>query len=237
MTTTATTDDRASGLLVRLAEARTEQPTGSLADTLQRLIGKRRSEQRGLIELIEAMVSADERLRVVAPSISSLLRAGLIAQDVTTALAGDPTIVADSEDRLAPDDVLRMARVRGEAEAGILQRPMYEGPALARLLGSSSHNTREFASSVRRRGDVVALPHGNRYVFPAFQVNPARGEVWPIVAEINRTLGAVDNPWAAASFWFTPDSYLGRAPADLVSEPLRAGDLRLAAQRALAPID
>lgn len=73
-------------------------------------------------------------------------------------------------------------------------------------------------------------------MFPAFQVNPSRREIWPVVAELNRRLGAADDPWVVASWWFTRDSRLGAEPHALVSDPARADDLRRAAARELAAI-
>jgi len=104
------------------------------------------------------------------------------------------------DDALSADDVLRIARVRGQAEAAILAEPAFDASRVAEALGSSSKNPREFARQARGRSSLVALRHGNRYVFPAFQFNVGRREVWPIVAEVNALLGAAEQPWAVASF-------------------------------------
>jgi len=138
---------------------------------------------------------------------------------------------------LTPDDVPRIARVQGEAEASVLRHEMIEASALARLLGSTAANPRRFVRSLRTRGEVVGLPRTGGYLFPAFQVNARRREVWPIVAELNRLLGAKDDPWAVASWWFTRDSRLGAVPYELVTDPSRANDLRGAAARELAAVD
>jgi hypothetical protein len=137
---------------------------------------------------------------------------------------------------LTPDDVLRIAGVQGEAEASVLRHEMLDASALARLLGSTSANPREFVRSLRTRGEIVGLPRTGGYVFLAFQVNALRREVWPIVAELNRLLGARDDPWAVASWWFTRDSRLGTEPCELVTDSSRADDLRRAAARELAAV-
>ena len=73
---------------------------------------------------------------------------------------------------------------------------------------------------------------------PEFQFDAAtRTRLLPIVADINAMLGADSDPWAVASWWITPDSYLGgKAPADLVEDVGQRRALRMAARRELAPI-
>ncbi len=135
-----------------------------------------------------------------------------------------------------PEDIARIARVQAEAEASVLRHDLLGASAIARLLGPTSANPREFARSLRTRGDLVGLARPGGYVFPAFQVDPKRREIWPVVAELNRRLGAADDPWAVASWWFTRDSRLRAEPHTLVSDPARADDLRRAAARELAAI-
>jgi hypothetical protein len=71
---------------------------------------------------------------------------------------------------------------------------------------------------------------------PKFQFDAA-GRLLPVVAEINTMIEADSDPWAAASWWISADSYLGgRAPADLVGSDDKHRELRIAARRFLAPI-
>jgi hypothetical protein len=229
-------EERERGFASRLAEAVSE-PSLPLGEAIRRLIGRRRANREEMVRLIEVLVESDDEFRLVSGTVSSLLRSTLAAENVRASLAGEAAFVDVDEDVLTSDDVLSVARVQGEAEGSILRHAMVEASALARLLGSTSSNPREFARSVRSRGDVVALPRPSGYVFPVFQVHASRKEIWPIVAELNRLLGAVEDPWAVASWWFTRDSRLGAAPYTLVDEPGRADDLRLAAARELAPVD
>lgn len=229
---------RAKGFLARLVEAVNKGEAASVNSVLHHALGGRRREREEMVVLIEKMVEADPALRLVAPTVSSLLRTSIASEEVRNALAGTPTLVTDLEDeRLTSDDVLRIARIRGEAEASILRQPMFESSVLARALGSSSSNPREFARVARARGDVIGLPRPKGHVFPVFQVDRARGEVWPIVVEINHLLGANEDPWGVASWWFTEDPILETEPYRLVSDPRRAEDLRRAARAALAAVE
>jgi hypothetical protein len=237
MSTTRTAhEDQERGFLTRLIETMNERSL-SLSAAARNLVSGLRREREHMVSLIETLVESDEQFRLISPSVSSLLRSSLASGDVRAALVGERAITELDDEILTSDDVLRIARVQGEAEASILRHEMLEASTLARLLGSTSANPREFARSVRMRGDVVGLPRPGGYLFPAFQVNRARREVWPIVIELNRLLGAREDPWAVASWWFTRDSRLGAEPYRLMSDPARADDLRLAAARELAPID
>ncbi len=238
-TGTVTASERqARNFLSRLIDAANRKgATDSPVDVTRTALRGRREERYGMVALIEQMVEADDSLRSVGPTVSSLLRTSLAAEELTKSLAGDGTMVDDVEELLTADDVLRIARVRGEAEAGILRHPMLDSSGLARALGSSSSNPREYASRVRARGDVVGLPRANGHVFPAFQVDVTRGRVWPIVVEINHRLDAKEDPWGVASWWLMSSPELGVEPYRLVSDPAREGDLRHAAALALAIVE
>lgn len=243
MGTARSMESRKTSLLEQVAEIARHPGPGSFTERLRAAIfvpsrpGSRRSAHEALVEIIEDLVAADEELALVGPSIASLLRSSLAADGVTATFAGEPADGEDFDDVLSPDDVLRIARVRGQAEAAILAEPALEAGRVAEALGSSAKNPREFARQLRKRPSLVALRRGNRYIFPAFQFNEGRKEVWPIVAEINALLGAAEHPWAVASFWFSPDAHLGGTrPADLVADPARADDIRQAARRELAPV-
>lgn len=236
MTVRPVPEGRERGFVSRLNDAVSE-PSLPVGEAIRRLLGGRRANREEVVRLIETLVEADDEFRLVSGTVSSLLRSSLAAEDVRASLAGEAAVVDLEEVELTSDDVLRIARVQGEAEGSVLRHDMVEASALARLLGSTSSNPREFARSVRSRGDVVALPRPGGYVYPLFQVNASRREIWPIAAELNRLLGAVDDPWAVASWWFTKDSRLGAEPHALVGEPARVDDLRRAAARELAPVD
>lgn len=192
------------------------------------------ADRLAVVALIEEMVAADPLLAQTAPSVSALLRSAVASEAVTAAFA-QATTTDDPDDAWVPDDVLRIARVRGQAEAAILHELMFDAPRTARAMGSRSSNVREYARQLRAKPGVLALPVGNRFVFPSFQFDEPRRRLWPIAVELNELLGAADDPWGAAGFWYGTDTRLGARPADLVWDDTRAADLRAAAARELAP--
>ena len=226
-------------LIGRIAQAAEGPPTRTFQERLRELVGGQDTERRELVVLIDELVTSSVDLATVAPTISALLHSQLAADAVTATFLGEDGTVAPAEvdEQLTPDDVLRIARVRGQARAGVLDEPMLDAAGLAAALGSSATNPREFARSWRGRPGLLALRRGHRFVFPAFQFDRPRNRIWPIVAEINGLLDAQQEPWAVASFWFTHDSSLGARPADLVGDAHAATALQQAAMRELAPID
>jgi hypothetical protein len=227
-------DDRA--LLGRLVQA-TREGSVPVSDAIRQIVGQRRVNREHLVRLIETLVESDQELQIVSGSIRSLLRSSLAAESVRDSLAGDAAIEDQDDTMLTPDDVLRIARVQGEAQASVLRRDLVDAARFARSLGSKAENPREFARSVRMRGDVVAIPRAGGFLYPGFQIDIVRGALWPIVKEINHRLGAKDDPWGVASWWFTPDSRLGGEPAAFVGDPTKEPELRAAAARELAPLD
>lgn len=237
MSSFRTTHDRRRSLVERLAEiARDNQGGGTFDQRVRSWLIGRPDERETLADFIEELVASDPRLDVVGPTVIQLLRSSTAAAGVTAAFAGDQPGQEDVDDSLGPDDVLRIARVRGQAQASIFDEPRLEAAQVAEVLGSSSRNPREFVRQVRGRSSVLAVRLGNRYVFPAFQFNTARHEIWPLVAEVNALLGARDEPWAAASFWFSPNPDLDARPADLVADGDRSEEIRQAARRDIAPV-
>lgn len=222
-------------LLRELLEVAEKSDRGSFLGRMRAHFDRRPRERRIFAQLIEELVSVDSDLSEVAPTIGTILRSRIAAENVRATFSSE-TLDEDLDDSLSADDVLRIGRVRGQAEAAILETPMLTAAEVGRVLGSKSKNPREFARGLRERGDVVALRSGSRYLFPAFQFCEARHEVWPIAAEVNRALGAHDDPWGVASFWLTRDGYLDSSPADLVEVRARADDIRKAAAREMAPV-
>lgn len=219
----------------RLATATSETSGVARAERLRHDLVSGTADRVALVGLIEEMVAADPLLASTAPSVGALLRSALASEAVTATFAQ----VQESDelaDSYAPDDVLRIARVRGQAEAAILSEVMFDASRAARAMGSRSSNMREYARQLRARPGVLSLPLANRFVFPSFQFDEPRRRLWPIAVEINEALGATDDPWGVAGFWFGVDPHLGARPADLVTDGSRMDDLRAAAARELAPV-
>ena len=127
-------------------------------------------------------------------------------------LAGEPLEVHTESDRL-----LRDQRIRAEAHAAVLDQDFLDSSAVGVALGASGVNKREAASDLRRAGALLGVPVRNRYLYPSFQFDAARAQVHPVVAQVNRLLGAADDPWGVASWWISDHPRLnGARPRDLV---------------------
>jgi hypothetical protein len=61
---------------------------------------------------------------------------------------------------------------------------------------------------------ILRLPDGA----PAFQVDES-GQLRPVVASINQLLDAATDPWAAADWWFLPNTWLhGQCPYQMLRQ-------------------
>ena len=148
----------------------------------------------------------------VAAELASALRvAGGTADDVSRAIAGEPKL-------LTARDVLDDARLEGEAARWVLDEPVLDATEASKLLGSRARkNARQHANKLRQQGSLLGVPHGNGYLYPAFQIDARRRRIHPAVEQVNAALDAARDPWGVASWWVTPKERLGgRRPCDLV---------------------
>lgn len=152
-----------------------------------------------------------------------LVRMALTTEDEVERLSGGPTRV-----REAIDDAFTDLRIRTEARRAVLDVPMLRSGGVAAALGLRGVNTREAASDLRRRGVLLGVAPSastRSYLYPSFQLDPVERRVVPVVAAVNRHLGALEDPWGVASWWVSPHPRLsGNAPMDLVGTD-RVGDL------------
>lgn len=142
-------------------------------------------------------------------------------------LAGGPRRVVTAAD-------LHQVRIASEAIAAVWREDVLEPGQAALALGAKQTN-REKVSALRRHSSLLGLPRDRGYLYPAFQIDTDRREVYPDVRAVNETLGAEADPWGVASWWFTINDRLAARPADLVGTS-RAGELIEAAKAVTAPI-
>ena len=168
-----------------------------------------------------------------AAEVATLVRMALTADEQVERLSGGPTRVHE-----ALEDAFTDLRIRTEARRAVLDIPMLRSSAVAEALGLSGVNTREAASGLRRRGVLLGVAPSastGSYLYPSFQLDPVERRVIPVVATVNRHLGAVDDPWGVASWWVSPHPRLGgAAPMDLVATA-GADDLLVLAGVSAAP--
>ncbi|MFD1813615.1 hypothetical protein [Rhodococcus gannanensis] len=153
-----------------------------------------------------------------------------VRDDVTALLAMSPTLAHTQERAVANPAAAAVARTRIVASAlGAIvdQHDMLDSTAVSRILGKSA-TSRNTASRLATSGSVIALPAPGQKLYPAFQFDAARQEVRPIVRELNRRLGAKDDPWGVASWWLSPTDFADdpRSPAELAVAGDHDEDLR-----------
>ncbi len=157
------------------------------------------------------------------------MESALNAQDAVAAMSGGPTEVLTL--------IHRENVVRAGARNKVLDEPMLEAEGVADVLGSRSVNRKQSASRNRRGGALLGVPVANRYLFPAFQFDVAHQRIHPTAVEVNRLLGAADDPWGVASWWVSPNARLkGRRPADALAEKGCDDEVFGAARAVIAPI-
>lgn len=152
----------------------------------------------------------------VGPGRASELGALIVAvltEDMTVeSQAGSPANV-----RTHLDDELRRTLIRSAAHRAVLAETLLDSGAVAQALGRAGQNSREAASTLRRAGKLLGIPHQRRYLYPAFQFDLGARRLRPAVARVNQELGAVDDPWGVASWWVSSHARLrGRTPKDLL---------------------
>ena len=229
-----TADEETRQFLVALGdEVSRAEPNEDLRDLMRRVQIDLQADRSVMVRLLDSLMQSDAVLSPVATTLDTWIRSAIAASIAADVLAGEPRVF-DEPDEL--DDLWRVHRVRGEARHAVLvDLDMLSSSGVARVLGSAATN-REAARALRERGDAVGLPHKNGYVYPAFQFDIDRHQVWPVVARVNRLLDARHDPWGVAGWWIARQSAADAPRWQLVADPQRAADLLDSAEALLEPI-
>lgn len=189
-----------------------------------------------LVEVIGAVMSSQVHWKPLRSHVEGLLRAAQLAPVVEAALIGDVAPGAVALDRLE-DDLVARARIAGEAKRALVTHDaLLTAAQVSELLGSRSDNPRQYANRLRLAGELLAIPHANKYVYPAFQFDVRRKRVHPEIAMVGGLLGAAADPWGVLSWWQTPNARIGdRRPRDLLGTAL-ARQLRSLAEAVVEPV-
>lgn len=218
-----------------LAEDERQEQYEALMAGFERLLESVGEEE--LVELLAGLVQRLPHLGAFHEEVTTLLRSGLARGGVTASIAGEPRRVLTEDDVMTPDELLSEARIAGESRREVLREEMLDAAAVSRLLGSRSENLRQYANALRRRGDLIGIPHRNRYLYPAFQIDVDARRIDPLVQTINRLLGADEDPWGVASWWLSPNERLeGETPRDALSRPRQRGRLPAIAEALVEPV-
>ena len=184
-------------------------------------------------ELLDAAASIAARHRALKGQevrLQGFLRLLTIRGDLAKKLGGEPLDVLDGFERT----VAAGAYLQGEAIRTIWAEPMLKAKDTAVALGVRATN-REKVRRLRQRSAILGLPHGNGFLYPAFQFDSLTRDVFPEVRLVNKQLVAVDDPWGVASWWMSRHSRLGARPVDLVGTD-RGNTLVAIARAAVEPL-
>ena len=221
------------GLDERLRDLERELSDEELVEALMALALRRGRESWVLEQVAAAGLTEESELLDAAVSLAarhpalegdeSRLRSWLmlitLRSDLVRQLGGEPRRVLDEAGRT----VMAQARLQGEATQTIWREPMLEPRHAAVALGARETN-REKVRQYRERSWLMGLPFGRGYLYPAFQFDPERRDVYAEVRAVNERLETAGDPWGAASWWISRHARLDARPADLVGTD-RADDL------------
>lgn len=206
----------------------TENWSADRSDLIVSLIAALRLDEQRVLDTAAEVAAQHRALTQVTTDVRALLAICASQDDLSRQLAGDPRNVIDDVKR----KLMNRAGWRGEAMAIIWREPMLEARVAAVALGAKPSN-REKASQYRKRSWLLGLPAGRGYLYPEFQFDPARSDIYPAVRTVNEVLNAVGDPWGAASWWYSSHAGLQARPADLVgTEPASRPDALADRERA-----
>ena len=202
-----------SNELSQLVAQITADWSSSRSEFLIALITALELDETHLLDTAAGIAAQHHALTDHKADVRNLLALYALQDEFSQQLADGPRniiVIDDVERRL-----MNRARWRGEAMAAIWQEPMLEARVAAVALGVKPAN-REKVSQFRQRSWLLGLPSARRYLYPEFQFDPRRSDVYAAVRTVNEMLNAVSDPWGVASRWFSPHARLGVRPADLV---------------------
>ena len=124
--------------------------------------------------------------------------------------------------------------LQDEAIRTIWYEPMLEPEDAVAALGARPTHRMKLRR-LREGSSLLGLAHGNRYLYPAFQFELKKRDVFPEVQTVNERLKAGLDPWGVASWWVSYNARLGERPADLVGTD-RANHLTAVAEAVAEPL-
>ena len=195
-------------------------------DLLARLAAGESGGESALLDAAASLAARHHALEGAEPGLRSWLALLTLRSDLARRLGGQPRHVLDE----AEHTVMAQARIQGEAIRTIWREPMLEPREAAVALGARGTN-REKVRRYRERSWLLGLPAGRGYLYPAFQFDAERRDVFPDVRAVNERLEAAGDPWGVASWWVSRHARLGDRPVELVGTD-RVDDLARVAEAA-----
>ena len=168
-------------------------------------------EESVLLDAAASLAARHHALEDDESRLRSWLALWAVRSDLVRQLGGEPRQVLDE----AGEALMTQARLQGEAIQTIWREPMLEPKDAAVALGARAAN-REKVRQYRERSWLLGLLAGRGYLYPAFQFDHERRDVFAEVRAVNEQLESANDPWGVASWWISQHARLGARPADLV---------------------
>ena len=168
-------------------------------------------EESDLLDAAASLAARHHALEDDESRLRSWLALWAVRSDLVRQLGGEPRQVLDE----AGEALMTQARLQGEAIQTIWREPMLEPKDAAVALGARAAN-REKVRQYRERSWLLGLLAGRGYLYPAFQFDHERRDVFAEVRAVNEQLESANDPWGVASWWISQHARLGARPADLV---------------------
>ena len=184
---------------------------GSWAEVFEHIAAVLPAEESDVLDAAASLAARHHALEGTESWVRSWLALCAVRSDLVRQLGGEPRHVLDE----AGQALMAQARLQGEAIQTIWREPMLEPKDAAVALGAKATN-REKVRQYRERSWLLGLPSGRGYLYPAFQFDPDRRDVFAEVRAVNERLEAASDPWGVASWWISGHARLGVRPADLV---------------------
>lgn len=161
-----------------------------------------------------------EFYNVLAEAIQHRESMSAVRIPLLSLVASGPTLSAAIGSAVSADaaaTAVARTHIETAARQSMFEHPHLEAADVADMLRSRDKNRRSPASRLRERGDIVGYEVAGRHLYPAFQFDATTAKVRPIVADVNRSLDARNDPWGVGSWWLSPSGWLPDAtsPADL----------------------
>ena len=202
---------------------------GSWSVVFERIAAALPAEGSDVLDAAASLAARHQALEGDESRLRSWLALFAVRSDLVRQLGGEPRQVLDE----AGQAIMAQARLQGEAIQAIWREPMLEPKDAAVALGARPTN-REKVRQYRERSWLVGMPSGRGYLYPAFQFDQERRDVFAEVRAVNERLEAASDPWGVASWWISPHARLGARPADLVGA--NRGDDLVAVATAVAEL-
>ena len=192
-------------------QSRRGHGVGSWTEFFERIAAAWPVEESDVLDAAASLAARHHALEGDESQLRSLLALLVVRSNLVRQLGGEPRQVLDE----AGQALMVQARLQGEAIQTIWREPMLEPKDAAVALGAKATN-REKVRQYRERSWLLGLPSGRGYLYPAFQFDHERRDVFAEVRAANERLEAANDPWGVASWWISRHDRLGARPADLV---------------------